>query len=104
MTEKLTPQQAKSFEHGESAQHALILAEVAQGRGCSCQAYVDWFTYNRWLAQGFQVQKGEKGTRLTVFVPIEKIDEATGQKKIAGTRPRSTTVFCRCQVKEAVRS
>ncbi|NIV30488.1 MAG: hypothetical protein GWN58_13620, partial [Anaerolineae bacterium] len=51
-----TPQTARRFEHGESSAHAAILATVAAERGCTCEAYVDWFTYNRWQGLGYQVQ------------------------------------------------
>lgn len=85
---------ARSFDH-ISQQNMAILDEVAHDHGCTCQPYQDWFTYQRWSAQGFQVQKGEHGTRLTVFVS-KKIEE-DGKEKVVSF-PRVTTVFCRCQV------
>jgi len=51
-----------------------------------------FFTYNRWLAQGRQVQRGEHGEGLVTW--IEKKDT---DGEVTGTFPRSTTVFCRCQ-------
>ena len=96
MAEKMTAQQATEFEHGHSLIHTMILTQAAQDRGCDCKPYEDWFTYNRWQALGFQVHRGEKGIKLTTFVPIrDKDGNDTGQ-----TRPWHTTVFCRHQVKE----
>ena len=93
----LTAETAKQFEHGASIPHILILAQAAKERGCTCEAYVDWFTYRRWQAQGYQVQRGEKGVKLTTFKPVEKVDEKS--KTVTRSVPRTTTVFCRCQVK-----
>ena len=93
----MTAEQAATFER-RSLTNEVILAQAAADRGCDCQAYRDWFTYNRWQAQGYQVQKGEKGVRLTTFLETERTDEKTG-KVIKSSRPWSSVVFCRCQVK-----
>jgi len=95
MSQKMTAVQATRFEHGQSTGSALLLTLAAQERGCTCQPYVDWFTYKRWTAQGMQVQKGEHGVKLTVYVP-NKPDE---DGEPTGTHPWHSTVFCRCQVK-----
>ena len=75
-----------------------MLAE--SGRGCDCLAYVDIFTYRRWQAQGYQVRKGSKGSKIPILkdVVLEDSDtgEAVSQRQIKGT----ATVFCRCQVDE----
>ena len=94
---QFTSETARTFEHGESIPHTVLLAQTAQQNGCTCEAYVDWFTYRRWSALGFQVQKGEKGTKLSVFRTIEKTD-AKGQT-IKSSVPWRSTVFCRCQIK-----
>jgi len=99
MAEKMTAENARTFEH-QSRVHEMILANAAAERGCTCEAYKDWFTYNRWQAQGFQVQKGEHGIKLTTYVPITKTDKETGERVVVGKRPRTTSVFCRCQVKK----
>lgn len=93
---KMTEEQAKTFEQGRSLMHEVILAEAAHERGCSCEAYEDWFTYRRWQAIGMQVQKGERGVKLTTYKTIKK--EEDGKDKSFSV-PTSTTVFCRCQVK-----
>jgi hypothetical protein len=95
-TAPLTAEQARSFDR-TSAVSAETLAAAAAVRGCDCRAYRDWFTYRRWSAQGEQVQKGEKGTRLTTYGETEKEDPKTGAVKTE-TRPFKTYVFCRCQV------
>ena len=94
-THTFTPETARRFAHGESMTHAMILTMAAQERGCQCEPYVDWFTYRRWQAQGYQVQKGEKGVQLTTYRPIT---ETKGGKESRKTIPWRSTVFCRCQV------
>lgn len=96
MTEAMTAQEATTFTH-RSADHAEYLRMVAAERGCGCEPYRDWFTYQRWQAQGYQVQKGEHGTELTTWIPITEEDE-TGAEEVVGRRPHKTHVFCRCQV------
>jgi len=95
MTEKMTAQDATHFENGHSLTSAMVLTAAAEARGCSCIPYTDWFTYKRWKAQGFQVQKGEHGIKLTVYIP-NKPDE---DGESTGTHPWYSTVFCRHQVK-----
>jgi hypothetical protein len=97
MTQKMTPQDATRFEQGESATSTMILDLAAQANGCTCAAYVDWFTYRRWKAQGFQVQKGQHGVKLTTYIPVFKTEN--GEKVKSGVRPKAITVFCRCQLK-----
>jgi antirestriction protein ArdC len=92
---------AQTFENGRSTRSEIILAMAAQDKGCECEAYIDWFTYKRWQAQGFQVQKGEKGVCLLTFREGEKKDEKTGKVK-QHKRPWRSYVFCRCQVKTKV--
>ena len=94
----MTKDEATSFESGHSLQHAAILAMAANANGCECEPYVDWFTYKRWTAQGMQVQRGEHGVKLSVFVKAKKTDK--DGKETEYTRPWGTTVFCRCQVAE----
>ncbi len=54
-----------------------------------------WATYRQWKSAGFQVQKGQKGIRLTKIVTID--DKKTGEPKKV---PRGFTVFNIEQVKE----
>ena len=94
--ETMTAAAAVTFEHGKSTAHVLLLASAAAANGCQCKAYRDWFTYRRWQAQGYQVRKGEHGTRITTWVHYTAKDKDGNEHE--RTRPRTTTVFCRCQV------
>lgn len=93
---EMSPEQAQHFDH-KSLTSEMILTMVAEAKGCSCRPYVDWYTYRRWQALGYQVQKGEKGTRLTTYIKVTKTDDKGNEKEV--TVPRSVSVFCRCQVK-----
>jgi len=101
--QKFTAETARQFE-GMSTASMMILSVEAKRRGCHCQPYEDWFTFNRWLAQGRVVKKGEHGVKLSIFIPVTTKDE-DGEAKETGKRPWTTTVFCRCQTqpKEAKR-
>ena len=100
MAEAMTAEQAQSFERGQSLTHyAMLLAEAAR-RGCNCVPYEDWFTYKRWKAQGFQVQRGEKGFALATFIPAERDEDG---KITSKSRPWNSYVFCKCQVKPIVK-
>lgn len=90
--EVMTPEQARTF-NGVSHANAAALFAAAHERGCGCEPYVDWFTYGRWQAQGYQVQRGEHGVRLPTIVHSE--DDEGNERRWA----RSSVVFCRCQVK-----
>ena len=95
----MTAETATIFTHGHSAAHVALLAQEASARGCNCQAYRDWFTYRRWQAQGCQIRKGEHGTKITTWVHYTRKDK-DGQEHDR-SRPKGTTVFCRCQVDPA---
>ena len=91
----LTADEATTFDRF-SIFNAATLEEAAALKGCGCRAYEDWFTYNRWHAQGMQVQRGEHGTKIAVIVHSEK-EGANGQIEVKSFS-RVSTVFCRCQV------
>ena len=97
--EAMTAVQATTFENGRSLTSEVALAVAAQEHGCQCEAYVDWFTYKRWQAQGMQVRKGEHGVHLTTWIHYTTTDSKGNE--VERVRPKSTTVFCRCQVKAA---
>lgn len=98
----MTADEATSFDR-HSIAHAAFLEQMASERGCECRPYVDWFTYERWQAQGRQVQRGEKAVALRAYIPMCKRDDQTGEERIIGKRPRTVFVFCRCQTKEKAR-
>lgn len=90
----LTATQATSFNTYSVANASLVKHSLT----CGCEPYLDVFTYNRWKAQGFQVQRGEKAIKIPVIKTVDTEDKDTGErvtKKIAG----SGAVFCRHQVK-----
>ena len=55
----------------------------------------EWGTFLQWQTAGFQVKKGQKGTRIRKIVTIDKDQTALGQ---ATKVPRFYTVFNREQV------
>ncbi len=93
---EMTAAEAQSFDRF-SLVNAAILEEASALKGCTCHAYEDWFTYNRWAAQNQQVQRGEHGTKISVIVHKQTTNDQGEVKDISFGR--SVTVFCRCQVK-----
>jgi hypothetical protein len=89
---KLTAEEARKFEHF-SEKNAAALESVCE----ECTAYEDWFTFNRWIAQGKVVQKGQKGTKITVYIPKEEKLRDGSKKKVLV--PKDVACFCRHQVK-----
>ena len=96
MATKMTATEAKTFT-ATSAENAAFVEEIFE---CDCEAYIDIFTYGRWKAQGMQVQKGQKSAKIKVYIPIKEKDES-GNEVVAYMKPKITSVFCRCQVKES---
>ena len=96
---KMTSEQAQTFDR-TSQVNAEILLATAEDRGCQCLPYINWFTYNRWLAQGYQVERGQHGVKLTAWIVTTKKDEE-GNEVVTGRRPKGYSVFCQCQVKKA---
>ena len=50
------------------------------------------FTFNAWKAVGRVVRKGEKGVPVLTWIPIQKLDEETGEV-VSSRRSKTTTVF-----------
>ncbi len=90
---EFTSESAKQFDRFSVGNAALLLSVL----DCSCQPYSDVFTYRRWKAQGFQVQRGEKSIRLPLIYARTEKDPETGEERTTRRRGRSA-VFCRCQV------
>ena len=93
--EKMSATEARTFDRYSVGNAALVMIQ----RGCGCEPYRDVFTYNRWKAQGFQVQKGEKSIRLPHVRIVTVKDQQTGEE-VQRRSLRSSAVFCRCQVQE----
>ena len=59
-------------------------------------------TYRAWQQVGRQVKKGEKGVKVTTYIPVDRTekDAATGEeKRVSYSRPWSATVFHISQTK-----
>ena len=96
---KMTAKEAREFEM-YSEKNAGIVEEAAADRGCECVAYESIFTFNRWIAQGRVVMKGQKATMIEIPNFREIVDEATGEKKKIRIGSRRVAVFCKCQTKK----
>ena len=93
LKERMTPAQAALFDR-YSASNA---AQVKQSLACGCEPYRDVFTYGRWQAQGYQVQRGQHAIKIPIIKRVESEDKDTGEireRKLFGTG----AVFCRHQV------
>ena len=94
MRERMTSDDARRFERGPSIEN---MKRVYAALACGCEPYVDVFTYQRWQAQGMQVQRGQRSVRIPLMVRGERVDETTGER-VAYRMRRTSAVFCRCQV------
>jgi N-terminal domain of anti-restriction factor ArdC len=89
VTSTFTPESAQSFHRYSPINAATVKMRLA----CGCEPYRDVFTYNRWLALGYQVQRGERSIKIPVIVERENEDNETIKRLF------KSHVFCRCQVK-----
>jgi hypothetical protein len=96
---KMTAKEAREFEM-YSEKNASIVEDAAADRGCECVAYESIFTFNRWIAQGRVVIKGQKATFIEIPNFREIVDEKTGEKKKIRIGTRRVAVFCKCQTKK----
>ena len=92
-TPTFTPQTARQFDRFSVANAVTVKKSLR----CGCEPYVDVFTYRRWKAQGFQVQRGQKAIKLPLIYKRSEIDAKTGEQTETRRIGRSA-VFCRCQV------
>ena len=92
-TPSFTPETARSFDR-YSVANAVAIREALS---CDCQPYQDVFTYRRWQAQGYQVQRGQRSIRLPLVKLVERENAETGKVETRRLLTRSA-VFCRCQV------
>jgi len=93
-TPRFTSETARQFDRFSVANAVTVKKSLP----CGCEPYVDVFTYRRWKAQGFQVQRGEKAIKLPLIYQRSETDPKTGERTEAQRVGRSA-VFCRCQVK-----
>lgn len=90
----LTETEATQFDTFSLTNAVIVL----QSKNCECVPYEDVFTYNRWLAQGYQVKKGQHGIHVQTWKKGSKINDAGETKNYVF--PKSSVVFCRCQVEK----
>lgn len=63
------------------------------------------FTFHAWKALGRAVKKGEHGVKVCTYVPMGKVTEENGERKVQSWRaPRSVTVFHISQTEEVNRA
>lgn len=82
---------------GCSPTNTMIVLTEMQTRGFTdVRPYENVLTFDAWRGAGRTVKRGEHGTKITVFVPMEvaETDERTGETKTKTiTRPRTSVVF-----------
>lgn len=91
---RLSATQARQFDR--FSVHNAVAAEAACPT-LECRAYSDIFTFRRWLAQGYVVKKGERGTKVTTWIPVRDPDDGE-QVEARRARPKTAVLFCRHQV------
>ena len=94
MATRMSAQEAVRFDRYSAVNAAIVAANLP----CGCQPYQDVFTYRRWAAQGYQVQKGERAVKIDTYAPITRKNDDTGEDEVVGRRPWTSSVFCRHQV------
>ncbi len=89
----MSPEAARSFQTYSVANAVIVRASLP----CGCQPYEDVFTFNRWIAQGFCVKRGEHSIKLACLKHAERENKETGEVEIIKIFG-SSHVFCRHQV------
>lgn len=90
---KMTAEDARTFG-SYSVANAVRVTQILT---CGCEPYRDVFTFRRWLAQGFAVQRGQHAVKIPVVKMIERENRETGERETRRVLG-SGAVFCRCQV------
>lgn len=93
--QRMSAQEARAFSRYSPSN----AGRVERALHCGCRAYQDVFTYGRWRALGFQVQRGQRAVKLPIL--IETADEDDDGQPITRKRLWTGAVFCRHQVTEA---
>ncbi len=93
MKNRMTASEATSFER--VSQGSMI--DCLNHYKCGCKPYEDIFTFNRWLAQGYVVKRGERAYTLPLIKMVEVKDD-DGALVDWFKMPARSSVFCRCQV------
>jgi hypothetical protein len=95
-TQQMSATEALDFHH--FSVHNAVQAQLACPEA-SCEAYRDIFTYRRWRAQSYQVQKGQRGTAVITWLTTTRSEE--NGDPITVRHAKRTVLFCRHQVAEA---
>ena len=66
------------------------------GRNVAALGTGEWATFLQWKSKGYNVKKGEHGTKIVKFVEFTSKDKE--KKAVAASAPRVYTVFEREQV------
>lgn len=89
---KMTAAEATNFDSISLANATLVESML----GCDCQAYLDVFTFRRWLAQGLAVQKGQKSIKAP---PVKVVTSEDDDGETQTRRIKTVSIlFCRHQV------
>lgn len=90
-------QALSNARNGESLANYAAIFEGFAEKGIpepDIQPRVNVFTFHAWKALGRQVRKGEHGVKVCTYVPMDKVTEENGERKVeAWKAPRMTTVF-----------
>lgn len=106
---KMTSQEATSFDAESTNSYTQVLEALERRREesdryseCSCEPYEDVFTFERWIAQGKVVKRGEKALAIQSWIvtPPSKEEQEKDPEAKPRMRPKVLHLFCRCQVKE----
>ncbi|MCC7376983.1 MAG: hypothetical protein IT581_20150 [Verrucomicrobiales bacterium] len=97
--QKFDPERARQrAQTGQSMANFGAIIEAFTARGIPAEEIrprENVFTYQVWRQMGRQVRKGEKGVRITTFIPTVRIDHVGGESRevVTGRRPWFATVF-----------
>ena len=106
---QFTAESAQEFQTASPASmlqvYESIAERTAQGKHteCECEPYRDTFTFDRFRAMGFMVNKGESALRISTFVPVtgkfrKEKDDSGNDVDRQVLIPRTVCLFCKCQV------
>ena len=95
--QQIAQQALSNARNGESLANYATIFQGFGEKGIAqsdIQPRVNVFTFHAWKALGRQVRKGEHGVKVCTYVPMDKVVEDNGERKVeAWKAPRMTTVF-----------
>ena len=96
-THEIQQQALSNARNGESFANYVAIFEGFREKGIpdeQIEPRVNVFTFHAWKALGRSVRKGEHGVKVCTYVPMDKVVEKDGERKVESWRaPRMTTVF-----------